>query len=221
MTRTTVDDLQRSRKVLTDSFSSERRRIERELHDGVQQYLTATQLALATAQLASTDNPEALAAIAIAQENTGRAVAALRTTIRGIHPRVLDEAGLTEAVRELVGLSGLRGSVQVQENGHDQQVSSSGAVLLYHAVAEAMTNAVRHGGASAVAVTVTWHAESVEVTVVDDGTGPQDGAVSPDSSGLAGLTQQAEMLGGSLWFGQDKATGGGRLRVQIPRKTAV
>lgn len=221
MTRTTVDDLQRSRKVLTDSFSSERRRIERELHDGVQQYLTATQLALATAQLASTDNPEALAAIAIAQENTGRAVAALRTTIRGIHPRVLDEAGLTEAVRELVGLSGLRGSVQVQENGHDQQVSSSGAVLLYHAVAEAMTNAVRHGGASAVAVTVTWHAESVEVTAVDDGTGPQDGAVSPDSSGLAGLTQQAEMLGGSLWFGQDKATGGGRLRVQIPRKTAV
>lgn len=89
LTRTVVDDLRRSRKVLNDAFSGERRGIERELHDGVQQYLTAVQPGLATAQIKADGDPDVVSAISLAQQNTKRAVEALRTTIRGIHPQVL------------------------------------------------------------------------------------------------------------------------------------
>lgn len=125
--------------------------------------------------------------------------------------------GLTEAIHELVGLSGLRGTVLVRGLIEDQQVDSAAALLLYHAVAEAMTNAVKHGGASGVDVTLMWNARTVEVTVVDNGAGPDDLERASSSSGLAGLGERAEMLGGGMAFGRDSGTAGARLAVWTPR----
>lgn len=211
-----VEDLTRSRAVLADGFSAERRRIERELHDGVQQYLTAVQLSIATARLAARDNEPALAALQTAQDNAKRAVAALRTTIRGIHPQVLDERGLTEAVRELVGLSGLRGHVHDEGLTQDQQLDSSAALLLYHAVAEACTNAVKHGGAHSLDVTIRWRALQTEVQIVNDGATPDLDAPG-SGTGISSLRERAEMLGGGLRFEPREDAKGARLKVWVDR----
>ncbi|MEL4505925.1 histidine kinase [Luteococcus sp. H138] len=217
LTRTSVDDLERSRRVLSDAFSAERRRIERELHDGVQQYLTAAQLSLAAAQLRSADHPELQASIDTAHHSMQRAVEGLRTIIRGIYPQVLEEVGLTEAIKELVGLSGLRGTVALEGQEQDLQLDSSAALLLYHAVAEGLTNAVKHGNASSVVVTIGWHPQRVEIVLVDDGPGPTADDSVNHGTGLAGLAERAATLGGGLHFGRDAHTGGGLLIVWTTR----
>jgi signal transduction histidine kinase len=187
-----IAELTRSRAVLADAFTGERRRIERELHDGAQQYLTALQLNVATLELTAKNDGDLHAPLAEVKTNARQALDALRSTVRGIYPQVLADKGLVEAVRELVAHSGIEG--QVTTTG-DAQVTDTPALLLYHCAAEGLTNAVKHGDATKVLVTITLRKDATVLTVEDDGTGL---ASAGTGTGIAGLRERAATLGGTV-----------------------
>lgn len=143
-------ELSESRAVLIDAFSGERRRIEQQLHDGPQQYLTALMLNLAAAKLA--DDPAE--ALRLAEANGAKALQELRTTVRGIAPHVLFDDGLEAALEELLAHSGLETTLTVE--GTPGPLGETAALLVYHCVAEGLTNASKHGAATAVQVTVVY-----------------------------------------------------------------
>ncbi|MDO5032138.1 sensor histidine kinase [Corynebacterium sp.] len=189
-----------SRAVLIDSFSGERRRIERELHDGPQQYLTALKLNLAAARRG---NEEALDA---ADHNASLALASLRDTVRGIAPQVLFDRGLVAALEELLVHSGLKTTLRCHGA---RALDETPALLAYHCVAEGLTNAVKHGQATRVEVDVDLRS-GVKVSVTDDGRGPQSGS----GTGLAGLSERAAALGGTVTL--EAAGQGACLRLELP-----
>lgn len=204
-----VADLTRSRAVLTDAFTGERRRIERELHDGPQQYLTALQLNVATAELTATRGGDISAELADIRVNARQALDALRTTVRGIYPQVLADKGLIAALQELTAHAGVDSRVVDERTPDSRQLTDTPALLLYHCAAEGMTNAVRHGSATAVQVTVRDSdgpgagAGSTVLTVDDNGSGLSESPAAPgsgstDSTGIAGLRERAATLGGTL-----------------------
>lgn len=110
-----IQQLTQSRTTLIDAFTGERRRIERELHDGAQQYLTALQLNIAAVELAATQSPqlhaEILEPLNQAKANAHEALVALRATVRGIYSQVLADKGIVEALQELVAHSGVAGEL--------------------------------------------------------------------------------------------------------------
>lgn len=202
-----VAALTRSRAVLADAFTGERRRIERELHDGAQQYLTALQLNVATLELTAKNGGSLTAPLAEVKTNARQALDALRSTVRGIYPQVLTDKGLVEAVRELVAHSGIDG--EVTTTGDPAGLTDTPALLLYHCAAEGLTNAVRHGDATNILVTVDFRADATVLTVDDNGTGcpapaapasPASAVSVPDRSGtgIAGLRERAATLGGTV-----------------------
>ena len=224
-----AEELAASRSTLIDAFSGERRRIERELHDGPQQYLTALKLNLAAAKLQAP--PEAQPALADAEHNASLALASLRATVRGIAPQVLFDAGLIPALDELLAHSGLETELHVE--GAERSVDETTALLAYHAVAEALTNASKHGAATQAIVTVAF-GQTLRLGIVDNGTGPcpgpgadldpTDKELAGTGTGLAGLRERAAALGGTVSFAaaHDAAAGelGGRLQVELPLKEA-
>ncbi|WIB27730.1 sensor histidine kinase [Curtobacterium sp. MCSS17_015] len=202
-----VEELTYSRRALLDGFDAERRRIERDLHDGAQQQLAVLSMNIG---LLAVDLDEAerhgggLGAVREAlDEITGNvedAVEALRTSIRGIHPRVLVDHGLGAAVTELASRSPLSVHVRV-----DLPVRPPARVetAAYFVVSEALTNASRHGRARTVSVTATTGADRFRLEVADDGVG---GAALRPGGGLDGLRERATVLGGT--FAVDSPDGG-------------
>lgn len=222
-TAPTPEDLRRleeSRAVLIDAFTGERSRIERELHDGVQQYLTALQLNIATAELKASHVPELDQPLEQAKLNARRALESLRQVIRGIYPQVLADKGLIEALRELLAHSGVDGELTIDTDTDPDTTSALGAtpaLLLYHCAAEGITNAVRHGGAGRVDITVRFSPNSVSITVDDAGSGLSP---SPDRAGtrtgVAGLRERASALGGTAWLDESTTLGGASLHMSLP-----
>lgn len=220
-----AEELAASRATLIDAFSGERRRIERELHDGPQQYLTALKLNLAAAKLQAP--PQAQPALTDAEHNASLALASLRATVRGIAPQVLFDDGLIPALDELLAHSGLETTLRVE--GAESSIDETTALLAYHAVAEALTNASKHGAATEAVVTVAFR-DMLRLEIVDNGTGPTakepdgESAAVGSGTGLAGLRERAAALGGTVTFGaaSANATGeaGGQLLVKLPLKEA-
>lgn len=186
-----VADLRRSRVDLVDAFETERSRIERDLHDGAQQRLVALTMTLGLAEL---EVPEGAGLDLVRQAHTQAetALAELRATVRGIHPRVLVDHGLTAAVRELAGAAGLPVSVDLRV---DRRLPAPVEAAAYFVVAEALTNAVRHAGARSARVQGQVTADRLEVVVRDDGAG---GATARPGGGLAGLATRLAALDGLL-----------------------
>lgn len=218
-------ELAASRATLIDAFSGERRRIERELHDGPQQYLTALKLNLAAAKLQAPS--QAQQALTDAEHNASLALASLRATVRGIAPQVLFDDGLIPALDELLAHSGLETTLRVE--GAESSIDETTALLAYHAVAEALTNASKHGAATEAAVMVAFR-DMLRLEIVDNGTGPTDkepdgeSAAVGSGTGLAGLRERAAALGGTVTFDAASANatgeGGGQLLVKLPLKEA-
>jgi signal transduction histidine kinase len=192
--RAQVSDLTRSRRRLVDSFDGERRRIERDLHDGVQQHLVALGMTLDLARLELRDDPRGQAAELVerAHAQALSTLRELRDLVQGIHPPVLTQLGLPAAVRELVDRSGLPVTI-----GIDLPDRAAAAVetAAYFVVAEALTNAARHSRATAVRVRLTQSGDRVLIEVRDNGTG---GAEPRPASGLSGLADRVMALGGQL-----------------------
>jgi signal transduction histidine kinase len=205
----TVRTLTRSRTRLVDAFEVERRRIERDLHDGAQQHLLELGMTLVAADLELTGDPEkARVLVRRAQERSRTVLAELRELIRGIHPRVLTDLGVAAAVAELAD----RSTVPVTVDLDVPRLPSTVESTAYFVVAEALANAVRHAGATAIGVTGSARAGRLVLEVCDNGTGGAD----PDrGTGLTGLADRVDAIAGTLTL-RSPAGGPTVLTVDLP-----
>ena len=171
-----VEALTASRDRAVDSAEAERRRIERDLHDGAQQRLVALamDLGLARAKL-ETDPAAATALVDEAHEEAKQALAELRDLARGIHPAVLADRGLDAAISALAARSPVPVGVEWPPGGCPAPVESTA----YFVVAEALTNAAKHARAAEIGVRITRHRDLLIVEVSDDGAGGADPAGAP------------------------------------------
>jgi signal transduction histidine kinase len=202
--------LRRSRKRIVEAGLAERRRLERDLHDGAQQRLVALSLTLRMAQNQIAKNPDKAAEmVGAAQDELTRALEELRELARGIHPAVLSDRGLGPAVEALAVRSPLPVKV-VEVPG--ERLPEPVEAAAYFVIAEALTNVVKYANASIATVAVRRTNGHAEVEVRDDGVG---GADPGRGSGLSGLADRVGALDGSLAL--DSPPGSGTtLRAEIP-----
>jgi signal transduction histidine kinase len=216
--RTTIDSRDRAgrRDARADGLhivlaaDEERRRIERDLHDGAQQRIVALALRLRSAQrrLGGGAGPEIDRLLAAAVHELELAVAELRDLARGIHPATLTEEGLAAALESIATTSPLAVSLDVCPERLPAPVESTA----YFVVCEALANAAKHGHASEVSVCARLGGGSLLVVVADDGVG---GARPGGGSGLLGLAERVGALGGRLEVESD-AEAGTRIVAEIP-----
>jgi signal transduction histidine kinase len=185
------EQLAASRARIVEVEDAERRRLERNLHDGAQQRLVALALELRRVESQIDTSPEqAKALLTSARRELGQALEELRELARGIHPGILSNRGLGCALTALVA----RSPVDVQITALPRErLPESVEAAAYYMVAGALTNVAKHAGAAAATVAVIRTAESVQVEVADDGVG---GAELTRGSGLRGLADRIEALGG-------------------------
>jgi signal transduction histidine kinase len=188
-----VDRLTQTRTDAIDAQAAEVRRIERDLHDGAQARLVAVGLTLSTIErLMETDPPAARRLLAQARETSSTALSELRDLVRGIHPPVLSERGLTDALRALALDTSLLVTVHSDLPGRFAAPVESAA---YFAVSEAIANAARHARATNVAVDLRYREGVLRMTVSDNGIG---GANPSNGTGLRGLERRLGTFDGTL-----------------------
>jgi PAS domain S-box-containing protein len=187
------EELRRSRSRLVDAADAERRRLERNLHDGAQQRLVSVSLALRLAESKLRADPEAASTIlGGAGDELAHALQELRELARGLHPAILTDRGLAPALEMLAE----RASVPVElEVDFDRRLPGPVEVAIFYVVSESLANIAKHADASAVAVRVAHSGDAVVVEVADDGAG---GADDSQGSGLRGLSDRVEALDGRL-----------------------
>jgi signal transduction histidine kinase len=191
--RARVADLSDARQRIIAAADAERRRIERDLHDGAQQRLVAlaTMLSLAEARF-KTDPERAGELVARARKEAELAVKELRDLARGIHPAVLSDLGLAAALEALAA----RAPVPVQVSGvPSDALPLAVEAAAYFVTAEALTNVAKYANASECSVCLSLEDGRLRVEIRDDGVG---GADPSTGSGLLGLRDRVEALDGSL-----------------------
>jgi signal transduction histidine kinase len=205
-----VATLAESRADAVDEQAAELRRIERDLHDGAQARLIAVGLNLATVdQLMTTDPTAARAMLAQARETSSAALTELRQLVRGIHPPVLSERGLVDAVRAIALDCPVRVDVTADLPGRPPAPVESAA---YFAVCEALANASRHTRADLIHVDISYDGAVLRLVVTDDG---QGGADPARGSGLAGMRRRLGTFDGALEV-HSPAGGPTEVRMEIP-----
>ncbi|HEX5493777.1 MAG TPA: sensor domain-containing protein [Mycobacteriales bacterium] len=188
-----VASLTESRAGAVDAADAERRRIERDLHDGTQQRLVSLAMNLGMARAKFTDAPEpARDAIAAAHEEAKQALVELRGFVRGLHPAVLNDRGLDAALSGIAARAPLPVSLRVEVS---RRPSPTIEAVAYFVVSEALNNVVKHAEASRADVTVRRLDGLLRVEVADDGRG---GAGPDGGSGLRGLAQRVASVDGTL-----------------------
>jgi signal transduction histidine kinase len=187
------DQLTSSRARIVEAGLAERRRLERNLHDGAQQRLVTLAVQLRVARERLAEDPAAAGAMLEAiGEELGLALQELRELARGLHPAVLSDHGLEPALRSLAS----RASFPVEVVGAPQQRLDEGIeAAVYYVVAESLTNAMKHAAASEAHVELATTDAEITVAIRDNGGG---GASMEDGSGLRGLADRVEALGGRL-----------------------
>ena len=191
--RAKIAQLRESRARMLAFGLNERRRLERDLHDGAQQRLVSLALDLRLAQAAIRDDPDrAESLLSGAGDELSAALEELRELARGIHPAVLSDRGLDPAVEALASRAPLPVEVKAQLG---ERVAEPVELAAYFVVAEALTNVVKYARANAATVTVGRENGSVVVEVADDGVG---GADPEMGTGLRGLADRISALGGRL-----------------------
>ncbi|GAA0963313.1 sensor histidine kinase [Virgisporangium aurantiacum] len=205
-----VRELAQSRTRLVDAFEAERRRIERDLHDGAQQHLVLLTMKLGLAQVELAGTPgQAANLVGEANEQARLALASMREHIRGIHPQILTDFGLVEAVRELAERCPLAVEVDLALPGRLPTPIESAA---YFVVSEALTNAVRHADASHVQITGGLAEGRLLVAIMDEGRGGADPALG---TGLRGLGDRVAVMDGTLEISSPKG-GPTMIRIDLP-----
>jgi signal transduction histidine kinase len=206
-----VEELRSSRQRIVSAQDEERRRLERNLHDGAQQQLVTASLALelARSRLRSgrQDGLERQLGEVASQLKTG--LAELRTLARGLHPAVVTEAGLVAALESLADRSPIPVTV---DSALQRRFSPPVEATAYYVVSEGLTNVVKHAQASAAVVRAAETGGRLVLEVEDDGAGGADRTLG---SGLRGLEDRVAALGGSLEVGP-RPGGGTRLRAELP-----
>jgi signal transduction histidine kinase len=194
-----VESLARSRADAVAAADAERRRIERDLHDGAQQRLVSLAMNLGMARERFASAPEPVRqAIADAHDEAVLALSELREFIRGLHPAVLNDRGLDAALSGLAARAPLPVRLRVDV---PRPASPSVEAVAYFIVSEALTNVAKHAQATRAEVTVTRDGEVLRIAVADDGAGGAAAAEGDDAgagSGLRGLAQRAAAVDGTL-----------------------
>ncbi|MFB9513618.1 sensor histidine kinase [Streptomyces purpureus] len=191
-----IDRLTETRHDAVDTSAAELRRIERDLHDGAQARLVAMGMHLSTIEaLIEKDPAQAKQLISMARQNSAEALTELRDLVRGIHPPVLAERGLPDAVRALA--LRLPVPVQVDVDLPEGAVRAEAPVesAAYFAVSELLTNAVKHAQADAIWVDMSYAAGALRVSVGDNGRGE---AAVGGGSGLSGIERRLGTFDGVL-----------------------
>jgi PAS domain S-box-containing protein len=190
--RRAMRELRDSRARLVAAADEERRRVERNLHDGAQQRLVTVALHLhLIKRRLETDPAEVAQLVDAAQAELTLALEEIRELVRGLHPRLLSDRGLRPALAGLAERALL--PVELAELP-DERLPAPVEAAAYYVVAEALANAAKHSHASLVTVRVTPNASCTRVEVRDDGVGGAD----PQGSGLRGLADRVAALGGTL-----------------------
>jgi len=204
-----LEELQGSRERVIEVGQKERKRLERNLHDGAQQRLIALSLELGLLAGELEGDPGARARVEQARREIGVSLEELRHVARGLHPAVLSGHGLRVALESQVATSAVPAELSVAVQG---RLAEPIEVAAFYVVSESLANVAKHARASSATVDVAQSNGELVVEVVDDGIG---GADSERGSGLRGLADRVEALGGRLrvWT---PAGGGTRVRAELP-----
>jgi signal transduction histidine kinase len=208
-TRAQLRQVRESRRRIVAAADEERRRIERNLHDGAQNRLLALALELSKAQrrLGEEVDSEVERLLAASVEELQSTVDELRTLARGLHPTVLTEYGLGAALESLTSKSPLPVTLEVDDERLLPQVEGTA----YFVAAEALSNVLKHAHAAVASVTAHRRGETLVVEIRDDGIG---GACAREGSGLQGMVDRVEALGGRLRI--ESGASGTQVIAEIP-----
>lgn len=205
------DELRASRARIVRTADEARRRLERNLHDGAQQRLVSVSLALRLVeQMLESDPPTAHSVLRESSNELAEAMQELRELARGLHPALLSEHGLRPAIEALAARSPF--PVEVSGLPDGQRLPDPVEAGIYYVVSESLTNAAKHAAASSATVAMVCSGESVSVEITDNGRG---GASLEAGSGLAGLADRVEALGGELAVSSPHG-GGTLVRADLP-----
>jgi signal transduction histidine kinase len=195
-----LGEVRASRARIVEAGDAERRRIERDLHDGVQQRLVALAMALRRAAGKSETGSEAAQALRRGADEALVVVEDVRELARGIHPAVLTEAGLKPALQALADRSAVPVDLEVDLATN---VKGTAAATAYFVASEALANVAKHAGATVIRLSATTDGGSLAIGIDDDGVGGAD----PQGSGLRGLADRVAASGGT--FAVQTLPGGG------------
>jgi signal transduction histidine kinase len=207
--RARLEELRGSRARIIEATQTERQRLERDLHDGAQQRLVALSLELGLLEERFERDPEAKAALDQTRREVTESLRELRELARGIHPAVVTGHGLAVALKTLAARAQVPVRLTVDLDG---RLPERQEVAAYYVVSESLTNVARYACASSAAVEVRYADGRLVVEVVDDGVG---GADTRRGSGLRGLADRVEALGGRLRVWSPEG-GGTRVEAEIP-----
>jgi signal transduction histidine kinase len=208
--RAKLAELQESRARLVEATEAERRRIERDLHDGTQQRLVSIAMSLGLLESKLPADPgQARPIVREARAALAAALDELRELTAGIHPTILAERGLPVALEELCDRAVLPAHLEVVL---DRRLPDQVESAAYFVVSEALTNAAKHSHASGVRITAVRAGDQLMIEVADDGIG---GAVAGRGTGLRGLADRVEALGGRLTVSSPPGRGT-RLNAEFP-----
>ena len=207
-----LEEVRASRARIVQAGLEERRRVERDLHDGAQQRLLALSLTIAmlSDQLAAdpATGPDLARLAGSARDEINAAIGELRELGRGLHPAVLTNEGLAAAVETLAALAPLPVAIQIAPARYPPAVEATA----YFVISEALANVARHARASKAEVTADSDGTRLVIEVRDDGIG---GAPTRGGSGLTGLADRVAALGGRLTI-TSPAGGGTTIRAELP-----
>jgi signal transduction histidine kinase len=208
--RARVTELKETRARVVDAADAERRRIERDLHDGTQQQLVAIAMNLGRAKLKLDEDPEgARELVTQAHRDAKDSIVELRNVIRGVHPAVLEDRGLDAALSALAA----RSPVPVRLDVHvPVRPTRTVEAVAYFVVSEALTNVAKHSRATHAEVQVATVGDRLLVTVSDDGVGGAEGRLD---SGLTGLQERVHAVDGAFELLSPPGRGT-TLRVAVP-----
>jgi len=203
--RRNLSELASSRTRIVEAQRAERRRIERDLHDGAQQRLLALAFELRSAQM-NGEPARMNAALTAGASSAQEAVRELRDLANGLHPDGLTDGGLPAVLGDLAH----RSSVPMVVTAHDEDLPIEVAFTAWLVITEAVVNAQKHAAADRIEVRVTTEVDRLRICVSDDGRGGAD----PDSSGLRGLQDRVAAAGGETWI--TSGTSGTTIEAVIP-----
>jgi signal transduction histidine kinase len=204
-----LQELEGSRARVLEAGQQERKRLERNLHDGAQQRLIALSLDLEMYAGKLADDPEAQSHIEAARKEIAVSLDELRAVARGLHPAVVTGHGLAVALVSLAAGSPVPVKLNVAV---EDRLDESIEVAAYYVVSESLANIGKHARATTVTIEVIRECDELVVEIVDDGVG---GADSERGTGLRGLADRVEALGGQLQVWAPRG-GGTRVRAQMP-----